>query len=154
MKYNRRAQNCEGSKIGQIWMALFREGLIIPILRLEAFTLVGCRSINVTVGMTGRTSSVPNSAHRLIVHYTLGGPPLTDRLAVKLLDNRLYMSPIAHMKALKKSTFLKSMLLLNFLIRWSKYILNLSNISMRLNKCIIQWFWVDVTSKARFGLAY
>ena len=50
--------------------------------------------------------------------------------------------------ALKKSTFLKSMLLLNFLIRWSWNILNLFNISMMLNKCIIRWFWVNVITKA------
>ena len=47
--------------------------------------------------------------------------------------------------AIKKSSFLKSMLLLNFLIRWSWNILNLFNILMMLNKCIIWWFWFDVT---------
>ena len=31
---------------------------------------------------------------------TLVGPPFTDPLAVKLLVNRLYMSPIYHMKQL------------------------------------------------------
>ena len=48
---------------------------------------------------------------------------------------------------LKKSTFLKSMLLSNFLIWWSWNILNKNSISMMLNKCLIQWFWVDVTTK-------
>ena len=52
--------------------------------------------------------------------------------------------------ALKKSSFLKSMWLLNFLILWSWNILYLFNISMMLNKWIIQWFWVDVTTKAQF----
>ena len=51
--------------------------------------------------------------------------------------------------ALKKSSFFKSMLLLNFPIQWYLNILNLFNISMMLNKCIIQWFWVDVTTKAQ-----
>ena len=46
---------------------------------------------------------------------------------------------------LKKSSFLKSMLLLNFPIRSSSNILNKNNILMMLNKCLIQWFWVDVT---------
>ena len=55
--------------------------------------------------------------------------------------------------ALKKSSFLKSMLLLNFLIRWSWNILNLFNISMMLNKWIIKWFWVDVTTKAQSVLS-
>ena len=49
---------------------------------------------------------------------------------------------------LKKSSFLKSMLLLNFLIQWYWNILYLFNISMMLNNWIIQWFWVDVTTKA------
>ena len=52
---------------------------------------------------------------------------------------------------LKKSTFLKSMLLSNFLIRWSWNILNKNNISMMLNKCLMRWFWVDVTTKPRFS---
>ena len=47
---------------------------------------------------------------------------------------------------LKKSSFLQSMLLLNFLIRWSWNILYLFNISMMLNKWIIWWSWVDVTT--------
>ena len=50
---------------------------------------------------------------------------------------------------LKKSWFLKSMLLLNFLIQWSWNILYLFNISTMLNKWIIRWFWVDVTTKAQ-----
>ena len=49
---------------------------------------------------------------------------------------------------LKKSSFLKSLLLPNFLIWWSWNILYLFNILMMLNKWIIRWFWVDVTSKA------
>ena len=48
---------------------------------------------------------------------------------------------------LKKSSFLKSMLLSNFLIQWSWNILNKNNISMMLNKCLIQLFQVDVTTK-------
>ena len=48
---------------------------------------------------------------------------------------------------LEKSTFLKSMLVLNFLIRWSWNILNKNNILMVLNKCLIRWFWVNVTPK-------
>ena len=43
----------------------------------------------------------------------------------------------------------KSMLLLKFPIQWFKNILNLLNISMMLNKCIIRWFWFDVTTKAQ-----
>ena len=50
---------------------------------------------------------------------------------------------------LKKSSFLKLMLLLNFMIRWSWNILYLFNISMMLNKWIIRWFWVNVTTKAQ-----
>ena len=46
---------------------------------------------------------------------------------------------------LKKSSFLKSMLLLNFPIRSSSNILNKNNISMMLNKCLIRWFWFNVT---------
>ena len=34
----------------------------------------------------------------LISIIPLVGPPDTDPLAVKLLDNQLYMSPISHMK--------------------------------------------------------
>ena len=34
------------------------------------------------------------------------------------------------------------------MIQWYLNILNLFNISILLNKCIIQWFWVDVTTKA------
>ena len=41
------------------------------------------------------------------------------------------------------------MLLSNFLIQWSWNILNENNILMMLNKCLIQWFWVDVTTKPR-----
>ena len=48
---------------------------------------------------------------------------------------------------LKKSSFLKLMLLLNFLIRWYLNILNLFNISLMLNKCINLWFSIDVTSR-------
>ena len=33
------------------------------------------------------------------------------------------------------------------MIRWSWNILNKNNISMMLNKCLIRWFWVDVTTK-------
>ena len=51
---------------------------------------------------------------------------------------------------LRKYTFLKSMLLSNFLIRWSWNILNTNNVSMMLNKCLIQRFWVDVTTKPPF----
>ena len=47
-------------------------------------------------------------------------------------------------------TFLKSMLLSNFLIRWSLNILNKNNILMMLNKSLIQWFWVNVTTKPHF----
>ena len=47
--------------------------------------------------------------------------------------------------SLKKSSFFKSMILLNFPIRWSSNILNLFNIFMILNKLIILWFWFDVT---------
>ena len=47
--------------------------------------------------------------------------------------------------SLKKSSYFKSMLLLNFLIRWSSNISNLLNISMMLNKWIIQWFSFDFT---------
>ena len=43
--------------------------------------------------------------------------------------------------SLKKSCLLKSVLLVNFLIRWYSYILNLLNISMMLNKSIIQRYW-------------
>ena len=50
---------------------------------------------------------------------------------------------------LKKSSFLKSMLLLNFLIQWSWNILYLFNILTMLNKWIIRWFWVNVTTKAQ-----
>ena len=50
--------------------------------------------------------------------------------------------------ALKKSSFLKPMLLLIFLIQWSWNLLNLFNYLMMLNKILIQWFWVDVTTKA------
>ena len=47
------------------------------------------------------------------------------------------------------SCFLKSMLLLKFLIRWFKNILNLFNISMMLNKCNIRWFRFNVNTKAQ-----
>ena len=54
--------------------------------------------------------------------------------------------------AIKKACFLKSMLLLKFLIRWCSNILNLFNISMMLNKFILQWFWVNVTTRAQLYL--
>ena len=47
--------------------------------------------------------------------------------------------------ALKKTCFLKSMLLLKILIQWHSNIFNILNIWMMLNKCIIQWFWLNVT---------
>ena len=47
--------------------------------------------------------------------------------------------------SLKNSSFFKSMILLNFPIQWYLNILNLFNISMILNKWIIQWFSFDVT---------
>ena len=50
--------------------------------------------------------------------------------------------------ALKKPSLLKLMLLLNFLIRWYWNISNLFHISMKLNKILIWWFWVDVSTKA------
>ena len=35
------------------------------------------------------------------------------------------------------------------MIQWSWNILNKNDISMMLNKCLIQWFWVHVTTKPR-----
>ena len=37
-----------------------------------------------------------------------------------------------------------------FPMQWYLSILNLFNILMMLNKCIVQWFWVDDTTKAPF----
>ena len=51
--------------------------------------------------------------------------------------------------SLKKSSFLKSMILLNFPIQWYLSILNLFNISMILNKWIILWFSLDVTTRSQ-----
>ena len=56
--------------------------------------------------------------------------------------------------ALKKSIFLKSMCLQNFPIRWYLNILNLFNISMMLNKCIIQWFWVECYSSRWYYIEF
>ena len=50
----------------------------------------------------------------------------------------------------KKSLFLQSMLLLNFLIRQNLNILNSFNILMISNKCIIRWFSIDVTTRSHF----
>ena len=49
------------------------------------------------------------------------------------------------------SSFLKSMSLIKFPIRWYSNILNWWKISTMLNKCIIQWFSIDVTTKSRPG---
>ena len=49
---------------------------------------------------------------------------------------------------LKMSCFLKSMLLLKFMIWLCLNILNLYNILMLLNNCIFWWFQFDVTTKA------
>ena len=48
-----------------------------------------------------------------------------------------------------KSSFLKSISLINFPIQWYLYILNLFYISMILNKCFIQWFRFDVTIRSQ-----
>ena len=52
--------------------------------------------------------------------------------------------------SLKKSSFLKSMLLINFPIQWYLNILNLYNILMMLNKCIIWWFSFYVTTRSQW----
>ena len=49
---------------------------------------------------------------------------------------------------LTKSSFLKSMILINFPIWWYWNILILFNISMMLNKCIIQWFLFEVNTRS------
>ena len=49
--------------------------------------------------------------------------------------------------ALEKTGFLNLMLLLKFWIWWCSNILNLFNISMILNKCIIRWFRSSLTHK-------
>ena len=54
--------------------------------------------------------------------------------------------------SIKKSSFLKSMIIINFPIRWSTKIFNLFNISMMLNKLIIRWFSIDVTAKSQLSV--
>ena len=71
---------------------------------------------------------------------------LLNQLCVMSLFSKRERSLI--FSGLKTSTFLSQMLLSNFLIWWSWNILNKTNISMMLSKCLIRRFWVDVTSKA------
>ena len=54
--------------------------------------------------------------------------------------------------ALQKTYFLKSMFLLNFSIKWYSNIFNLLNILMMLNKFIIQWFSINVTTRSQNNL--
>ena len=55
---------------------------------------------------------------------------------------------------LKKSWFLKAMLLLKFSICWCLNILKLFHILMMLNKCIFQWFQFDCSTKGHIFMHY
>ena len=56
---------------------------------------------------------------------------------------------LTYFSSLKKSSFLKSMVLLNFPIRWYLNILYFLNISMILNKWVIPWFSFNVTTRSQ-----
>ena len=63
---------------------------------------------------------------------------------LQMKEKEEFLSGI-NFSALEKSSFLKSMILINFPVRWYLNFLNLYNISMMLNKCTIRWFSIDVT---------